>query len=103
LTAILDQGQVFVNDVHHVEQLPLVGVDPLYLNIEQEVGVDFQPGGILDDSRQFLLIQAFDSMELCLKACIRRMGFETPQFIEVGEPAFSDRRTDEICQPGICL
>jgi hypothetical protein len=89
LKVILDQGQVLVNDVHHVEQLPLIGVDPLYLNIEQGIGVDFQPGGILDDSRQFLLIRTLDFLEVRLKACIRCMGFEFPQSIEVGEPAFS--------------
>ena len=39
--AVFDQRQVLVDDVHHVEQLPLVGVDPLDLNIEQRIGVDF--------------------------------------------------------------
>ncbi len=47
LTAVIDQIQVLVNNVHQVEQLPLVGVDLLDLNVEERIGVDFQPGGII--------------------------------------------------------
>ena len=57
----------------------------------------------MDDSRQFLLIRALDSLELRLKAGIRRMGFEPPQSIEIGDPAFSDRGADQVCQRRICL
>ena len=84
--------------MHHAEQLPLVDVDPLHLNIEEGIGVDLQPGGILDDSCQSLLIRALDFLKLRLKACVRHMGFEIPQPKEVGEPVFSDCGADQIRQ-----
>ena len=40
LAAILDQRQIFVDDVHHIEQLPLVSVDALHLNIEERIRID---------------------------------------------------------------
>ena len=41
LTAIPDQRQVLVNNVHRVEQLPLVGMDTFHLNIEEGIGSTF--------------------------------------------------------------
>ena len=39
--AIFDQRQVLVNDMHDVEQLPLVGVNPFDLNIEKGIRIRF--------------------------------------------------------------
>ncbi len=48
LPAVLDQRQILVDDVHHVEQLPLVGVDALHLNIEEGIRIDVEPSDILE-------------------------------------------------------
>ena len=89
--------------MHHVEQLPLVGVDPLDLNVEQRIRIDVQPKGVLDDARQSHFIRAFDVLEFGLKARIAGVSFQLPQSAEIGDPPVAHHGGDQIRQSRVRL
>jgi hypothetical protein len=78
------------DDVHRVEQLPLVLVDPLHLDVEQRSGVDLDAGQAARLRGQRLLVGALDGAELLLELLVLGVRLEVTQQLEVACPAVAD-------------
>ena len=68
-----------MNDVHDIQKLPLVFMNPLGVNIKQGIGIDFQARGLINDFLQVFLVGLFDFSKPVLK---RRV---TPQRVPGAE------------------
>ena len=64
---ILNQTEVLMNNVQHVEQLALVLMNPFDLHIEERLRIDGHPGEISDDDGEPFLVGALDAEEFLLK------------------------------------
>ena len=71
-----------------IEELPLVLVYPLYLNVENRVGIDIAPGELFRQARELFLIPALDLVEAL------------PEFWIIGERLYS-LELSEILDPPI--
>ena len=90
-----------IDDLQHVEQLALVLMQPLYLDVEQGLGVHLDPGGREDDGGELPLVGLFDRMKLLLKRGVPGVGFEIPNMRKIADPPVADRARDERGQAGI--
>ena len=102
--AVLDDAQVIVNHVHHVQQLALVFVDALDLHVEDGVGIDHDSGLVADGAGQLQLVLALDLLERGAKFRIFGPRLQVAQTAQVGDPLLLvEGVADQVGQPGIGL
>jgi len=72
LNAIFDNAEIFMNDVHDIQKLALVFMNPFGVNVKQGIGIDFQARGLINDFLQVFLVGLFDFRKLVLKCRVIR-------------------------------
>ena len=71
---ILNQTEVLMNNVQHVEQLALILMNAFDLDIKQRLRVDGHSRRVLDDDGQPFFVGALDAHEFLLKPRILASG-----------------------------
>jgi len=85
-----------VDDPHHIEELALVFMNPLYMNVKQRFRIDGNPGSRTRNSREPVLIGLLDGAELFLKGCVASVRLELVDLREVPDPTCTDPAGDEL-------
>ena len=103
LPAVFHQGEIFVDDEHDEQQLPLVLVDALDLHIEQRVRVYGCPQCVLHVAGQGVLVGLLGGGEPLPETCIVGERFQGAQLLQVGDPAVADGLGDQCGQGRVGL
>ena len=84
--------------MQHVEQLPLVLVQPLHLHVEERIPIDRDLVLRLDVARQLILVALLDPAHLVAEDGVVGVRRELGQLVEVRDPALADARGDRVGQ-----
>ena len=92
-----------MNDMQHIEQLPLVFVNPLHLNVEQPSGIEFDFAFAPHKLGQTLLVAAARGHETAGEFAVPGIFLKGFQFVQLTNPAVADRFGDQIAQAAIAM
>ena len=84
-----------------VQELAFVFVQALDLDVEDRTGIHHAAQLIGDEGGQTPFVGVFDGQEAVPESGVLGQGFETPQLVQVADPAVADGLADERRQPGI--
>ena len=89
------------DDMQGVQELAFVFVQALDLDVEDRTGIHHAAQLIGDEGGQNPFVGVFDGQEAVPESGVLGQGFETPQLVQVADPAVADGLADERRQPGI--
>ena len=89
--------------MQHVQQLPLVLVDPLDLHVEQHLRIELDPAIALDQRGDAFLVVMLDLHETFAEAGVLRVRAQLFELIEIADPAVADGFGQQFPQARIAV